>query len=867
MIEHPFIQHNSQTPASIFALNLGRGVFLGCLLAIPWMIGGLPYWATLITTGLLFCLALLLGIASLFSRSEGSISKISILLGVLLAYASAQLLPLSNDPIDRLEHAINSDTITSVKMTDQLEREQAGQKYFPISCAPYKTRRTLAVYATGFAVFLFSGVLWNTPGRIRLLLLALTANGVVLSLFGMIQRFRWQGSIYGLYQLEHGGQPFASFVNRNNAASYLLVCLAAGLGLLMSYISSRNEHGYHGNSNRSRDHRILIGACLILISAGVVASLSRSGILSACIAAVVVLALILRNGRSILAALGFLGCLSALAIWFGWGSDLLNRFESLREINFDDIGRIQHWKNTLPALQDFGILGSGLGTYSMVNRPYQPHEYQGWYVNADNQYLEWTLELGIVGFSLVLLLVACLFVMTGKLLKSSRRQSGFRYSLGIAALFLLVSQLVHAVFDFGITIPATLLSVAAILGAISSHLAGDPGNGLRSDDEKGKSQLQLKWTPALALGCFVVITCALAVTGSAYKDEKIARQVSQSIQDVPKTTAEQLYDLQRNLTLRAESAPESPLVFESLAQVNQALMRLEFLKTQDASTPVEIGRYWNSSVPTRLIMTVLGQDTLTQALHRLWTKEDVDLASQEYENSLRQGIQLNPLNGRLWSELAVLNWIRMQDQKETGKLLDYAVTLRPSALNIQIIHAIQLAQSGEQAVATGRLQSLMTRFPQDASRIWEAATRCYSIPIIVHDVLPEDVEIWETIWEALSVRPEKQEDLLQFAASISNRLKKNSTESNSPSAFYLQGLADDLLGNPATALRQMDKAIKQRPLNTQWRSEYARILIKAGQIDAARKQLETAHQLQPNDRKIEASYRKVLALRSDTKKK
>ena len=851
-----------QTGFSGTVSGLARVLFLAGLLAVPWMIGGVPYWAATITSGTFLLVSLLVGAASFFKQPESPVSRLSVLLGLLAFYPVLQLLPISNHPVERLEHVIDSELVDDAHLAVQSQNER-----YSVSCVPAKTRQTLAMYATAFAVFLFSGVLWNTPGRLRFLFLALTANGVILSLFGMIQKFRWNGAIYGVYQLEHGGQPFASFVNRNNASAYLLVCLAAGVGLMGSCFWGRNRQDYYRLTDRSGENRLLIGFSLILIAAGIVASLSRSGILSATLAAIVILAIAYRSGKAILVSVVFLAGLSALAVWFGWGSELFTRFAVLRDISLEEIARVQHWKSTWPAIKDFGLLGSGLGTYSMVNRPYQPHENYGWFVNADNQYVEWLLELGVIGFSLLVAAIACLFQLTGKLLSSPRTIAGFRYSLGITVLFLLTSQMVHAIFDFGITRPATHLSIAAVLGAISAFVVRESKEKSDERVESRTSSFQLKWNPVLAFGCLIIMTSVVAVTAAAYPDEKLARQVSRSIREIPKTTGDQLRELRGKLLTRAEKNPESLVIFESLAQIDQALMRLEFLKTQGVSDAKTIGRYWDSSSPARLTLTVLGRESLTKTLHRLWKKRALSTASETYKSSLMGNIRVNPLDGYAWRELGIVN--SMQTSMQTGeqsavlKQLECAALLRPSELDIQMICAIELAISGEEQKSKKLFQGLMVRCPQETGRIWEAARRCFPVESIVQKILPADVSIWVEIWELLSVQKEKRDDQLQFALSVSRRLEEHPEERESPPGIFLLAMVKDFMGEKETALELIKKAVQRKPLEGTWRKEYARMLVQVGQINAAREQLETAHQMSPHDRDIDAAYRKVLSLRSD----
>jgi hypothetical protein len=55
-------------------------------------------------------------------------------------------------------------------------------------------------------------------------------SGAALAFFGIAQQLRWQGKLYWMIPLGEGASPFASYVNRNHAASYLNLTLACAVG-------------------------------------------------------------------------------------------------------------------------------------------------------------------------------------------------------------------------------------------------------------------------------------------------------------------------------------------------------------------------------------------------------------------------------------------------------------------------------------------------------------------------------------------------------------------------------------------------------------------------------------------------------------
>ncbi|MCA9055499.1 MAG: O-antigen ligase family protein, partial [Planctomycetaceae bacterium] len=149
--------------------------------------------------------------------------------------------------------------------------------------------------------------------------------------------------------------------------------------------------------------------------------------------------------------------------------DVQSRFSTLSDPASALGVRLQHWSDMWPAVCDRPYLGSGLGTYKYVTRPYQRQLASGWFWNADNEYLEILVETGTAGLAAA---VCGLGAFAWALVKL-RREDQHR-DLMLGGLFLLTALGLQSATDFGVTllavaIPALLLSNLAASAAASGR--------------------------------------------------------------------------------------------------------------------------------------------------------------------------------------------------------------------------------------------------------------------------------------------------------------------------------------------------------------------------------------------------------------
>ena len=346
-------------------------------------------------------------------------------------------------------------------------------------------------------IIAISGVLlccryFRSPRDLTIFLSVMTANGVVISLFGTIYKLipSGAGKLFWTIELKLGGTPFGPFVNRNNSAGFLLICLACAVGLTYLLLCVKKNRGpvpiiskeipfwrqvtqqllYFISELTAVKLAALIG--LVFISMGIIASLSRGAVLGLLVATFcTVLSYSAAKRPKNLSIVLFPLSLSVilLTVWLGFSNDIIGRFDEFdatQEIEQWD-GRVQSWTDTLPSVSEMGKLGSGLGTYGNIARLYRTTKEVRVFKYAENQFVQSLIEAGWFGL-IVYVLAWCLgFYYSYFLLKIG--QSPATVSAGLAGVFLLWAQLVASCFDFGFYIPANTLAMSCVTGVIAYY--------------------------------------------------------------------------------------------------------------------------------------------------------------------------------------------------------------------------------------------------------------------------------------------------------------------------------------------------------------------------------------------------------------
>jgi hypothetical protein len=333
-------------------------------------------------------------------------------------------------------------------------------------------------------VFLSRCEPWAFPARLGSVLTLVTFNGGLLAAEGIIQRLVDSPRLLFVVrpQIHQTAiTQFASYAYRANAAEYLNLLWPMCLGFWWTTCRTA------GHQQRLR-HLLLV--CIGLMAAASIMSASRGGAF-VCIGMLLVSATFLlmagtlnrasaqydsmslaaenhppgalhwlARGRKTSLVL-FLLCVPVLGLAPGW-KELKPRMTDISE-SIEQRARIYEVARQMA--RDFGVFGSGPGTYESVSELYRPPTLGFWPAQVHNDWLETRITFGLPGVILILSSLAVVLL---------RWTSAGGLFAGTAFVFLswlaLAGCLVHACFDFPFQVHSVVflfLLICAILFTVS----------------------------------------------------------------------------------------------------------------------------------------------------------------------------------------------------------------------------------------------------------------------------------------------------------------------------------------------------------------------------------------------------------------
>lgn len=179
------------------------------------------------------------------------------------------------------------------------------------------------------------------------------------------------------------------FVNRGQFAAFLLPALGLGAGLAAEAAPSLRR--------RPEWAAAAVGAT-VLLSAGLLTSMSRAALVAAGLVVLVFLARASRRTR--MAGLALVGTLTAVALFSGAGDRVARRFERLA-VDGGDPGRLLVWRDSAPPAVHYAVWGAGRGGFEAVFERRSPYFARKSVDHAHSDVLETWVELGAVGFALL----------------------------------------------------------------------------------------------------------------------------------------------------------------------------------------------------------------------------------------------------------------------------------------------------------------------------------------------------------------------------------------------------------------------------------------------------------------------------------
>ncbi len=835
---------------------IARTTLIGTIAAAPFLIGGVPalfqLWlacGVIVSFVLWIISAAFAGLAGVSCR-EVAIPLPFILLALLFILGACQVaLPL---PLQKISSP------WALELGRSLNQTFPPYAADTLSIAPHTTTfqnaRILIVLTAGF----LGAQLFTSARHFSWLFGALATAGALIAVVGIAQKLTSDDQFLGFISLRYGASPFATFVNRNNAAGFLNICLAASIGGIILSSGIRQT--------RSASSMMLVFFVLsTFIVTGIIASLSRGGMMATAIALFAVFPWFYRQlGKTFLfGSIGVGAVVVLIATCFHFADETSNRLNSLNDIPSALAGRWEHWKDTSLAIADRPLLGSGWGTYRYVNLPYQQHETTVWFWNADNQFLEIAVEGGLIGLSITVGMIVSMIVVL--LQMNSKNTSSFTAALAVSGLFLVISLCVQMTTDFGVT----LLSIGLACSVFAGGILGT-AMGMKSERRSGS-----RIRGALLPSAFVIPFTLLILFATSWAGLEIAR--AQPILSLCERVPSELNhcDAIRPSELNGliESARDLLGELPDHSELSFELSRLlTFRFQQEYVGELTIGNL----VPNK--SKAWEQSSLEALFERSRLTEFADWREalqrrSSFRNSVPGSVRVleSSLNSTAWLPGTALRLMMLsslnsspRDEESIRRLLSWEALIAAGNVDRLItVGHVALCENFD-ALAILCWKRAISLKAEALSSVVQLARLGFEDDQICEQLFctPEQLICFSKMTHDLTAKRllSKKLETIQLRLKESNRRKEHGRTS------WISAQLALLSNDTKTAIDHLQAAIRHEPFQLQWRLELAELLILEEDYPAAREQLIFASRLDPRNEEVKKRLASVIQMLLRTRK-
>ena len=445
------------------------GLLFAMIVFSPWAFGATQPWSVRwmnvggYALGLL-CLGKCVTRRRLFVSSHPTVRWFSIVLlfvtGMILAYV---FVAAWNAEFTYIGHEFRRDPRPHVKWLphslDQSASWQTFRNWLALVCVFWAAHDWLTSETTPEG--------HHRTRRLRLLIVVLAANGALVALEGILQRSSGTPKLLWFrptHDNPDASAQFGPYAYRANAAQLFNLIWPPALALWW-HLHFRPKSRRH-----SQRHHWLLPAIILLLVAPLI-SLSRGGVAIALLQMFACGCFLLLAGRltgaaRLQIAVVFLLTIAA-SVYLG-GEEIAKR---LRDSSDDPLrGRSDTYRLAARMADDYPWFGVGPGAFDSVFQEYRTSPDDYWPGQLHNDWLEYLITLGRIGFGLVLAagaLIAARWWLPGGL----RLHWTFAAFVWIA----IAGCLLHARFDFPLqicSIQFVFVLLAAVLFSLSRARAG-----------------------------------------------------------------------------------------------------------------------------------------------------------------------------------------------------------------------------------------------------------------------------------------------------------------------------------------------------------------------------------------------------------
>jgi O-antigen ligase len=331
------------------------------------------------------------------------------------------------------------------------------QLAFHQTAYPTATVSTLLLYGSyGLLCFLLVQCLQRS-WQLRTLLAGFSLYGFVLATFALIQGITSNGKLYWMKTPKFGGWIYGPYVNHNHYAGLMEMLTPFALVMFLSPCARRQ-------------HKALAGFAAAIMASTIFICGSRGGMLAFAVQMAVLAAVLIsrRNSGKVAVAVGiFLLLAFALLAWLG-SRELVDRMTSIPvEMRTELSGgtRLSIDRDCFRMFLQKPLTGWGLGVFPEIYP-----QFRSFYTNlaidkVHNDYLQLLVEMGTIGFFLMIWLLFAAYRAAIKKLRAW--PTDIKADLTLAAMLGISGILAHTFVDFNLQIPANaalFFVLCAIIG-------------------------------------------------------------------------------------------------------------------------------------------------------------------------------------------------------------------------------------------------------------------------------------------------------------------------------------------------------------------------------------------------------------------
>jgi O-antigen ligase len=810
-------------------------ISIACL--SPWAFGSVEAWAQLgLDVGVLFLALLWAFGARSFDRRRSICCPPSLALSALVLLAVLQVVPLSEGVLRALSPGTARLRASLIpRVAERIGGDVSPPVPLPLATLSQDPEATIhAAVWLGAAWIVFQSVIGlpSRRGALRRFSLAISINAAALAIYSLIQALTWNGKIYGWR-----ASPYNSagpFVSHNHLTAYLNL----GLGLTLGFLVAPGEAG--------RGRKLWSAYAAALIVVGIVVSLSRSGFLAMTAASLVLFLVWRPRGVRLWLPLGALAALIPLFLMVvSQAAPFQDRLASLLTSN--SYGeRAQIWRDAVRAWPSVPIWGTGLGSFAAAAAPYFGHATGVKYTHAENEYIEWLVEGGIIGVVLGIAFVAGIIGLGRRAWQASSSRGERALILGAA--YSALSLLIQSVGDFAPHIPAIGLTAIILAGLIVRR-----GLAATTADLPQPERTRRPWAARRALAEVAIVFTALIVVFHGLARARAEVAIFKA--GIGLCDNEPLARIQSRLT----TSPDSPTgtAESELARMREALEAALRLRPNWAEGHLRLGliRLHDYELYSVGAISASVDDPAARVLlaSPVWLHHVVHSSPKESHESMGELVSYAPIREHLvpaarsflearrccpvlalpHAELATLDYLLVGADPGTV----YAErTLRLAGSNATLIAlATQLAvQEGAPDLAAQGLRKALQSQAMDWTDVADLAGGILAPAQILQEVVP-DSRTALAFSDRLYTIPEAKDIRRTFLEAALKRLPGNRALSPAE-RLELEAQLWERLENRSRAQDRMQAALALEPRRAAWRKELVSWLIAWGQLREAHDQ-------------------------------